>query len=43
MACEDENLANLDLDGLRGEIDEIDQLLSDARRLAGLPLDAEAN
>ena len=27
MACEDENLANLDLDGLRGEIDEIDQAL----------------
>lgn len=27
---------------VEGEIDEIDQLLSDARRLAGLPLDAEA-
>jgi chorismate mutase len=27
MAFEDENLANLDLDGLRGEIDEIDQAL----------------
>ena len=27
MACEDENLANLDLDELRGEIDEIDQAM----------------
>lgn len=27
MACEDENLANLDLNELRGEIDEIDQAL----------------
>ena len=27
MALDNENLANLDLDGLRGEIDDIDQAL----------------